>query len=59
MQVADKFNTPSGSAASHRRIEFEQQLVHAMAHWFNHQTSHRGQVKRWSSICCFPGAGSP
>ncbi len=24
--------------------QFEQQLVPALAHWFNHQTHHRGQV---------------
>jgi uncharacterized damage-inducible protein DinB len=24
--------------------EFEQQLAPALAHWFNHQTHHRGQV---------------
>jgi uncharacterized damage-inducible protein DinB len=24
--------------------EFEQQLSLALAHWFNHQTHHRGQV---------------
>jgi uncharacterized damage-inducible protein DinB len=24
--------------------EFEQQLAGALAHWFNHQTHHRGQV---------------
>jgi uncharacterized damage-inducible protein DinB len=24
--------------------QFEQQLAPALAHWFNHQTHHRGQV---------------
>jgi len=51
MHVADKFNTPSGSAASHRRIEVEQQLGHAMVDWFNHQTLEFDPM--------FPGAGSP
>lgn len=41
--------------------EFEQALAPALAHWFNHQTHHRGQVhalltglavRRRNSICC-------
>jgi len=35
-------------AIKYRRVsspqEFEQQLAPALAHWFNHQTHHRGQV---------------
>jgi uncharacterized damage-inducible protein DinB len=37
-----------GSTIRYRRVsspqEFEQQLAGALAHWFNHQTHHRGQV---------------
>jgi uncharacterized damage-inducible protein DinB len=36
------------STIKYRRVsspqEFEQQLAGALAHWFNHQTHHRGQV---------------
>jgi uncharacterized damage-inducible protein DinB len=36
------------STIRYRRVsspqEFEQQLAPALAHWFNHQTHHRGQV---------------
>lgn len=35
------------SAAAHyvsSPEQFEQQLTFALAHWFNHQTHHRGQV---------------
>jgi len=36
------------STIKYRRVsspqEFEQQLAPALAHWFNHQTHHRGQV---------------
>ena len=35
---------PSNTAASPRPKQFEQQLAPALAHWFNHQTHHRGQV---------------
>ena len=37
-----------GGIIKYRRVsspeEFEQQLAPALAHWFNHQTHHRGQV---------------
>jgi uncharacterized damage-inducible protein DinB len=37
-----------GGTIKYRRVsspeEFEQQLAPALAHWFNHQTHHRGQV---------------
>ena len=37
-----------GGTIKYRRVsspeEFEQQLAAALAHWFNHQTHHRGQV---------------
>jgi uncharacterized damage-inducible protein DinB len=46
--------------------EFEQQLAPAPAHWFNHQTHHRGQVhallwpvKRRSLIFCFSSVWPP
>ena len=37
-----------GGTIRYRRVsspeQFEQQLAPALAHWFNHQTHHRGQV---------------
>jgi uncharacterized damage-inducible protein DinB len=37
-----------GGTIKYRRVsspeQFEQQLASALAHWFNHQTHHRGQV---------------
>ena len=32
------------TTGSHRRRKFGQQLAAALAHWFNHQADHRGQV---------------
>ena len=42
------FAQRAGGLIRYRRVtspeEFEQELAPALAHWFNHQTHHRGQV---------------
>ena len=48
----------SNTAASRRRRKFEQQLAPALAHWFNHQTHHRGHVHALLTGLVGAGAGT-